>query len=347
MKIRKSLLMLYRQTTNATAICSCVISSFVCIIAVSCSRGGDSNTHPLPINDNQSSEGVGPKNPLATALPSYHNPHDVARFIGLVKKSLRDDDAQLFTRLVQLPIVIYPQGRPLIVERAEDLITEFPNLFPNDRRAAILETPISSVFTNGDGVIFFAACFEINGGGTGSTGYVITEMTSGMTGNSLSEPYQFYRPDGRVTISRLTGSNLASCIKALNLPYVLRLDLGLGVCTERGDDYMKYKIYRADINNDGGEDIIVTNVNRGSGNFSDIDAIYHRHQGQWIRTDQDNHFDGKWPELDYLRIYRDSLIPKAKLPIEFNDFQSRLARPFLYRKYGKIYHGFDDWEFYL
>ena len=104
----------------------------------------------------------------------------------------------------------------------------------------------------------------------------------------------------------------------------------------------EYELYKADINNDGQEEYIHIYLNSGTGKYSGINKIFGFIDGKPIEID----FEGvellsKAPSPDIMKSKRAKdwkEIGKVKLKM----FHSRLGKPFLFYKGGKVYINFSE-----
>jgi hypothetical protein len=97
-------------------------------------------------------------------------------------------------------------------------------------------------------------------------------------------------------------------------------------------DYLQ--LYKADINNDGSPDYVLTYIWSGSMGANGIVNVY-------------TFKDGKWVSLPYFDLLVKSETKRGNGISEWNDFSLKLADPFLYEKGGKVFHGFYMGAYYL
>lgn len=101
----------------------------------------------------------------------------------------------------------------------------------------------------------------------------------------------------------------------------------------REEENLRYTVYKADINNDGIIEFVLTWQTEGSGAFTQPEGVWQDVGGKLIR-------------LPFEKAVAKSL-DNGNPDFEWCHVQIYLACPFLMVKDGTVYFGFDDFEYYV
>ena len=276
-------------------------------------------------------------------------------FIKHLKVALNCDDAKAFSKMVRYPLNIGTENGAVVVESEVDMVEAFPILFTKEWKLKVINMPMNKVFVNWRGVLIPEGNIWIND----KIDYIAVYMGSDKRGKRT-----FFKSKGRVQIQPLKDKALMARVKQLGLPVKQNLSDSSVLVPMDGVDYLdvilqngqynlvkggtpdpeigmgsvggseNMQLYVADINNDGQEDYILTYIWSGSMGGSGIMMVY-------------TFKNGKRVSLPYFDLLVKSAHKRGSMISEWNDFSMMLASPFLYTKDGKVYHGFDNSEYYL
>jgi len=237
-----------------------------------------------------------------------------------LRTAVRRHDAVRLSHMINYPIMTLVGKQRLIIESAEDFAARYDEIMNPEFRQAILGIRDQDVFVNWKGMMVLDGRIWFDFPQV----RVFDSTPLNPAVGSVTNRLDYLIPRGREILNVLPSAEQeiawAHLQKSGWIPDPVNL---------------RYKAYRADLNNDGQADIIVTSFTVGSGNFSSIESVW----------------TGKDPEV-YQRLPLEQVFAKSfgipESEFEWCDVQEYLANPFLIRAEGGTCFGFDDPpEYYL
>lgn len=261
-------------------------------------------------------------------------PNDPSPLLPLFRRiqaGFSADDAASLAALIDFPITVAIDGRPVIVTAPAEFVANYGRIVDPEMKRVILEEREEDLFVNWRG-------FMLARGAIWSDGKRITQFkNTGMISGQAKGAATFLNPGGREVVHALHGDALRQGLGRLAgvLDFMAEAD------TNRADevdyvwgDMCMYRFYLADLNNDGHDDYVVTETGTGSGGFGQIHGVWGMAGGKPVR-------------LSFERIAARAFQPDDPEDFEWNHVQESLANPFIVRRGGTVYFGFDAGEYYV
>jgi hypothetical protein len=243
------------------------------------------------------------------------DPEVVRQTLTELQAAVRSRDAASFAGHVVFPQVVLLDGQRTIVETAEEFSHNFGEIVNTPLRRVILRQRFADLFVNWRGCMFGSGEIWL-----GSHAKIIAIHNS--PGDVLlgDLPLRFLEPKGREIIPPLDPAGTEEVLDQIR---TFAADAHDSTCYYI-NRYL-CRIYKADVNNDGHVELVLTLHGQGSGRYSSVEAVFQPTPDGLV-------------ELSFERVVIQSLFPDD----DMSKFHLSLAVPFLVRMNNTVYMGFDD-----
>jgi len=260
---------------------------------------------------------------LVLLLRSPYDRTPFLTFFHRIQEAFRTDDARTLASLIAFPITVAIDDRPMIIATSAEFVANYPRIVDPDLKRVVLDQRDEDLFINWRGVMIGRGQIWI---GEDRIEYF---SNTGMWDRWRDEA-NVLNPKGRTVAHRLRGDALRQSLALLAGVLDFRAEVETNQTNEVDHvwtDICIYEFYLADLNNDGHDDYVVTETSTGAG-FGSIHGVWSLKGGKPVR-------------LPIERIAARFFQPDDPEDFDWNDVQSCLANPFIVKKDGTVYFGFD------
>lgn len=243
-------------------------------------------------------------------------PDAVRKCLTDLQDTVRHRDAERFARYVDLPQTVLIQGQRTIVETEEQFAQNFAEIINERVRRVVMAQRFDDLFVNWRGCMLGSGEIWLGQGGR------IQRINNAPENVRWAElPLRYLEPCGREIIAPLCHRDAQKAVAQIRL-VVAEAEVQLLPDAATGGGVV---VYKADVNNDGLPEVVVTAHGQGSGGYSSVEGVFQLAPQGVTR-------------LPFNDIVVRALFPRK----DMSRFHMSLAEPFLIRKDDTVYMGFAD-----
>ena len=242
-------------------------------------------------------------------------PASTGQFLADLQAAVRSADAEAVAGMVHLPIVVCLDSQPTLVETEAQFCTRFLDIINERVRKAVAAQKFDDLFVRYNGCMIGSGEIWFNGSD------IVYIGSCAPTSPCCERRLKYLEPKGREIVEPADRAELWTFLKRSGLWKEARQHTEVFSLP----DEESCQLYHADVNNDGTYEYVVAYVDRGSGNYSGVHAVY-------------GEIDGRLAEISF-----DDIVVRNQCPGgDMSDFHMHLGQPFLIVKDGVTFMSFRD-----